>query len=295
MIMRLPRPPLPLFVLVASACVAELGPPADLAADATTSGAASATSIGDGEVGGVVPGVADLGGDTGEFVTTGAADPTDGGPQPPRNTADCCMIGAGIGCEDRVVAACVCAVDDYCCTKGWDQLCVEQVDQLGCGACKLDPNSDVVPACCNAHDGPSCLDIDVAQCVCAQDPYCCEVAWDQNCADAVIGDGCGVCPESIGPTSLGSCCEAATTPGCDDPIVEACVCGQDGYCCANAWDDICVGEVASYGCGMCPVDAGTGGDTGAGSEAGAEGGSTGAGSSTTGEIDPGYGTSSTGG
>ncbi len=46
------------------------------------------------------------------------------------------------------------------------------------------------------------------------------------------------------------CCEAGD-PGCNDPAIEACVCAQDPYCCDTAWDEQCVAEVDSFGCGSC--------------------------------------------
>ncbi len=46
------------------------------------------------------------------------------------------------------------------------------------------------------------------------------------------------------------CCAAGGT-GCSDVVVESCVCDADPYCCNNTWDSICVGEVASLGCGTC--------------------------------------------
>lgn len=51
--------------------------------------------------------------------------------------------------------------------------------------------------------------------------------------------------------SVGSCCEAQGTPGCEDETVEACVCAIDRLCCAGAWDDRCVSLVESESCGRC--------------------------------------------
>jgi hypothetical protein len=55
-----------------------------------------------------------------------------------------------------------------------------------------------------------------------------------------------VCP------SLGSCCVAHPTPGCDDGTCCDLVCGADPFCCDNSWDSLCVG-VAEDLCGdLCP-------------------------------------------
>lgn len=49
---------------------------------------------------------------------------------------NCCSTG-GTGCADLPsVESCVCAADSYCCNTQWDQLCVDEVDSLGCGTCK---------------------------------------------------------------------------------------------------------------------------------------------------------------
>ncbi|MCH2161914.1 MAG: hypothetical protein MK085_08590 [Phycisphaerales bacterium] len=47
----------------------------------------------------------------------------------------CCVAG-GAGCADAEVAACVCKADPYCCDTAWDELCVELVEESGCGACE---------------------------------------------------------------------------------------------------------------------------------------------------------------
>lgn len=47
------------------------------------------------------------------------------------------------------------------------------------------------------------------------------------------------------------CCTAHDGPGCADETIEACVCEQDDLCCSSSWDDVCVSEVASFGCGTC--------------------------------------------
>jgi hypothetical protein len=118
--------------------------------------------------------------------------------------------------------------------------------------------------CCTAQSGPGCSDAAVEQCVCAQDSYCCDTKWDSICVGEVDSFGCGSCggggAGGTGGSGGGSpgtqdCCDTSPLPGCNDPTVEQCVCAQDGYCCASAWDSICVSEVDSYACGSC----GTGG------------------------------------
>lgn len=52
---------------------------------------------------------------------------------------------------------------------------------------------------------------------------------------------------------VGNCCEANGGPGCTIPEIQDCVCAQDSLCCDELWDDICVGEVVSLGCGACDL------------------------------------------
>ncbi|MCK4660947.1 MAG: hypothetical protein KAV82_15610, partial [Phycisphaerae bacterium] len=47
------------------------------------------------------------------------------------------------------------------------------------------------------------------------------------------------------------CCETGHGAGCSDPAIEDCVCQSDRYCCETEWDDTCVDEVTSLGCGTC--------------------------------------------
>ncbi len=48
----------------------------------------------------------------------------------------------------------------------------------------------------------------------------------------------------------GDCCIDNNTPGCDDPAIETCVCGNDPFCCDTQWDNVCVG-IATNDCGEC--------------------------------------------
>jgi Dual-action HEIGH metallo-peptidase len=105
---------------------------------------------------------------------------------------NCCVAGSGAGCGDVLVNECVGAVDPYCNDTWWDSICVDEVASLGCGSCATN--------CCIAHGTPWCDDGYAHDgvtpwCVCelAGDPYCCEVAWDQQCASEVVSNGCGNC------------------------------------------------------------------------------------------------------
>jgi hypothetical protein len=163
---------------------------------------------------------------------------------------DCCEPGEGPGCLDLAVQACVCDVAPSCCQDQWTDACAALVEPLGCGMC----GGPVEGACCEPHDTPSCDDATVAECVCAQDPFCCAGTWDQLCVSEVESLGCGTC----GGQGEGGCCEAHATPSCDDAAVAECVCAQNDLCCTTSWDEQCVAQVETLGCGTCGGPSGTG-------------------------------------
>jgi hypothetical protein len=98
--------------------------------------------------------------------------------------------------------------------------------------------------CCEPNSTCGCEAADVEYCVCAIDPFCCNLAWDGTCVGRAVTE-CGLaCPNH-------DCCVQGS-PGCDDQAVEDCVCAIDPFCCASAWDSICVDLVNSNcggGCG----------------------------------------------
>ena len=190
----------------------------------------------------------------------------------------CCEPHRAPGCDEPDVAACVCAEDSYCCDVAWDASCVEAAALSGCGRCDVQPRPQNAGACCEeAADGSvGCEDLEVAACVCAEDPYCCEEEWDLLCADAVDTLECGTCGERYGGPA---CCFAQPGPSCESDEVAACVCEFDAFCCEVQWDGQCVAEVEKLGCGPCDgsgTSSGTtlGESTGYGSSGGSSSGST---------------------
>jgi hypothetical protein len=106
-----------------------------------------------------------------------------------------------------------------------------------------------VGTCCEANDVPGCDDAQVQECVCALDPYCCEQAWDEACVNTTKASGCSSCGvETFGREG---CCTASDEPGCTEPEVQDCVCAIDPFCCAETWDQLCVDQVDTLGCGTC--------------------------------------------
>ncbi len=107
------------------------------------------------------------------------------------NEGSCCETAEEGGCGDEEVEDCICAVDAQCCLSGYDQLCIDQA----VASCSLQceqplPDSD----CCEASEVGQCTDDEVNACVCAFDPYCCNVSYDENCV-------------AMGITYCGASCE----------------------------------------------------------------------------------------
>jgi hypothetical protein len=215
----------------------------------------------------------------------------DGGVPPPDSHGDCCVGHDTPGCDNEPVEQCVCAKDSWCCESEWDQACAALIEQLGCGHCTDgggdppappgetdgepppdDPPPDDPPSgdtggdppppaeageCCTDNGSiPGCVDAGVETCVCNQDAYCCETAWDAVCVSEVESFDCGTCGGAGGEGGDGgggisACCEQQAGAGCPDTAVEACVCAVDDYCCSVFWDLTCVGQVESLSCGSC--------------------------------------------
>lgn len=224
-------------------------------------------------------------------------------------TGECCEPHDSPGCNDPSINACVCQGDEYCCDQHWDNLCVQRVEEDNCGSCGGSAGAPGtggtggggtggiygVGDCCEIQPTPACEDVEVADCVCAGDPYCCRYDWDALCVDEVDSLACGTCAvggsggtgggPATGGTSgtggrpdLGSCCHAHSSPGCRDQVIEECVCGYDAFCCDASWDDQCVQEVDSRGCGTCSSTGGSGGGgTGGSGGSGGSGGVSGTG------------------
>lgn len=185
----------------------------------------------------------------------------------------CCEAHPSAGCDETTVEACVCEMDAVCCTFEWDDNCVDTarnrceatctpdaVDDSGGddGVDGMDGMADTGPAatsdtddggdgmdgggsdaCCMPVRQPGCSDGALEDCVCAADPYCCQMAWDFMCVMAA-NQACGAdCNPGGGSTA---CCDLHMMPGCDDMMVENCVCDLDPFCCNQAWDEQCVDE-----------------------------------------------------
>lgn len=185
---------------------------------------------------------------TGVADDSGTSATSTGGTGDPQ---DCCATHPEAGCDDPALVDCVCKQEAFCCAFAWDADCVEKAEQCGgCGAATDttgttgEETDGPAPVCCAPAKQPGCAEDPVLEtCVCALDPFCCDEQWDGMCTQVAQLE-CGLeCNMGGG----GDCCSANGSPGCDDPVVQDCVCLLDGYCCNNEWDGICVAE-AQYAC-----------------------------------------------
>ncbi len=152
-------------------------------------------------------------------------------------------------------------------TCQYEHTCGDGVLELGeeCddGGESASCDADCTPAACgdgtlNATAGEACddggpsqtCDVDCTLAECGDgilNPAAGEACEDGN---TVPGDGCDEnCQVEGGPAH--NCCETGHGPGCSDPVIEACICALDSFCCDVDWDQICVDGVELAGCGTC--------------------------------------------
>lgn len=99
---------------------------------------------------------------------------------------------------------------------------------LPCGNAEAGP-------CFFANETPGCEDEECCSAVCAIDPSCCLIQWDQQCADQALT----TCSDPNCP-GVGNCWESNGTPGCNDALCCNIVCEIDPSCCVIEWDQQCV-------------------------------------------------------
>lgn len=127
---------------------------------------------------------------------------------------DACDVDCDAACFDCDPEACGGSID--CNGNGIPDECEEDCNGNGiadecdiAAGTSADCNFNGVPdecdltgggldhGCCEPAAGPGCADPAIEACVCAIDAYCCEVSWNEECAQEVLVLGCGIC-EAVG-------------------------------------------------------------------------------------------------
>ena len=99
------------------------------------------------------------------------------------DTGECFSQHATPGCSDEGCCRAVCTVDPFCCESEWDDLCVGAAAGI-CGGSFEACTSGSTDPCGETHVEPGCEDETCCQTVCARDPFCCLVEWDNVCAQS---------------------------------------------------------------------------------------------------------------
>ncbi len=133
-----------------------------------------------------VGGFADAQGD-GSLVILCGEEPADTGSVCGGDTGDCFSQHATPGCSDEGCCRAVCTVDPFCCESEWDDLCVGAAAGI-CGGSFEACTSGSTEPCDTAHVDPGCADEACCQDICARDPFCCLVEWDDLCAETAQED-----------------------------------------------------------------------------------------------------------
>jgi hypothetical protein len=97
-------------------------------------------------------------------------------------------------------------------------------------------------SCCTPSLSPGCSNASIANCVCAQDSYCCSIEWDSQCVDEVDTFGCGSCFGGSGGSGGSSGCSVQL----QEPICSACM---QSACCSPA--EACVNDPGCGNLGTC--------------------------------------------
>ena len=86
------------------------------------------------------------------------------------------------GCGDTECCNDVCEIDPACCENAWDVQCVK----LAAKSCATECGDADAGSCLEAHPGPGCEDSDCCRRVCEVLPRCCDLSWDEACAQFAL-------------------------------------------------------------------------------------------------------------
>ncbi|MEM9455749.1 MAG: hypothetical protein AAGF11_16330 [Myxococcota bacterium] len=157
----------------------------------------------------------------------------------------CCQLNKGPGCDNMVCQDAVCALDPFCCSMQWDQLCADAAGvERPCAPLNCPP-----PPCGNGvleeEEGEACDGMELGGEDCVSQGF--PMGGMLGCTDECTFDY---------SACMGSdCCVSNGSPGCDDMACEMAVCALDSFCCDMTWDGICAylaGEEAACAPLMCP-------------------------------------------
>ncbi|MHC5026555.1 MAG: M12 family metallo-peptidase [Planctomycetota bacterium] len=144
---------------------------------------------------------------------------------------NCCTPNGTPGCDNLACCEAVCGADAFCCDSTWDVICSNSALGL-CAVCQFACPGDGGD-CCVANHTIGCDLTACCQLICPADPFCCETAWDQICANAAVAQ-CEACYTPCG-AGEGNCCFSNGSPGCEDPECCELICELDPYCCDVTW------------------------------------------------------------
>lgn len=147
-----------------------------------------------------------------------------------------CQEGGPLDASCDSCAASICAQDPFCCSSGWDSICVAEVQSICGQSCNAPECAHPLCETGEALD-PACDSC--AGSICAQDPFCCNGQWDRLCTQQVE-TVCGGSCEAPAPECDHAPCDSgdALDPACDNCVAD--VCAQDPFCCNVSWDQLCV-------------------------------------------------------
>lgn len=92
--------------------------------------------------------------------------------------------------------------------------------------------------CIEGQPGVGCGDATCCETICEIDSYCCEIQWDDLCAEEANEACTG--KFSVCNSSEEACDLAHSSPGCSADGCCLQVCQENAYCCLVEWDEICV-------------------------------------------------------
>lgn len=130
-------------------------------------------------------------------VGTGTLTVTDLGPVACPGEGSCYVPNGTPGCDDADCCLAVCEIDPFCCDTDWDAICADDaaVHCRGATDCFCDFAEG---SCCRANGTGGCEQPACCRSVCDVDPFCCDVAWDGDCADLAAHFCTSVCPPAAG-------------------------------------------------------------------------------------------------